>query len=160
MHNQNQAVGKDKSKQLILFGVALFNLGLITGLLIPLMANARMGLSSHLEGIINGMVLVILGLAWSRIQLGVRGQNTLYYLAIYGTYANWFATLLAGFIGAGGSMMPIAASNYLGTALQEGLIAFALMSLSFAMLVVGGLVFWGISRFEKPLPSKSQVIRA
>jgi len=148
MNTPQQIVGRDYSKRLILFGIALFNFGLLTGFLLPLMANPRLGLSSHLEGIINGLLLVILGLAWPRVNLGEKVKQGIFSLAIYGTYANWMATLLAGFVGVGGSMMPIAASEFMGSALQEGLIAFALISLSFAMLIVGGLVFWGVSRSE------------
>ena len=70
------------------FGLALFILGLLTGFLLPLMANARMGLSSHLEGIMNGLVLVVLGLLWPRLQLGAGSQKVAYYLALYGTYTN------------------------------------------------------------------------
>ncbi len=125
MNNLDQSMGSDYQRRLLLFGIALFNLGLLTGFLLPLMENARMGLSSHLEGIINGMLLVVLGLTWSRLTLGLTSRRVIYYLAIYGTYTNWAATLLAGFVGAGGSMMPIAASEFIGTGLQEGLIALA-----------------------------------
>jgi (hydroxyamino)benzene mutase len=46
--------------------ILLFSLGLVTGLLAPKLANPRMGLSSHLEGLMNGMFLVLLGLIWQR----------------------------------------------------------------------------------------------
>ena len=44
------------------YGILLFFLGLVTGLVVPMLANPRMGLSSHLEGLMNGMFLIILGL--------------------------------------------------------------------------------------------------
>lgn len=47
--------------RLIRWGVLLFLLGLVTGLMGPLFANPRMGLSSHLEGLMNGMFLALLG---------------------------------------------------------------------------------------------------
>jgi len=48
--------------RLLQFGYGLFLLGLLTGLGIPLLANPRMGLSSHLEGVMNGIFLIGLGL--------------------------------------------------------------------------------------------------
>ncbi|MBW6535801.1 MAG: hypothetical protein K0B11_12395 [Mariniphaga sp.] len=50
-------------------GVFLFLLGLIVGLVVPVLANPRMGLSSHLEGVMNGMLLIIFGLIWNRLKL-------------------------------------------------------------------------------------------
>jgi hypothetical protein len=48
--------------RLLQFGVLLFLLGLLSGFVTPALANPRMGLSSHLEGVMNGTFLVILGL--------------------------------------------------------------------------------------------------
>ena len=45
--------------------------------------------------------------------------------------------------------MPLAAAEFIGSGLQEGLITLALMSLSIAMLIVGGIALWGVSR--KPI---------
>lgn len=46
MSSNNQI---DQSRNLIRYGILLFLLGLITGFVIPVMANPRMGLSSHLD---------------------------------------------------------------------------------------------------------------
>lgn len=51
---------KIQSYRLIFLGVVLFLLGLIVGLIVPMLANPRMGLSSHIEGILNGMFLMLL----------------------------------------------------------------------------------------------------
>ncbi|MDX2425112.1 MAG: hypothetical protein QNK15_02545 [Cycloclasticus sp.] len=48
--------------KLVKFGILLFLLGLITGFIIPAMQNPRMGLSSHLEAVMNDMFLLMLGL--------------------------------------------------------------------------------------------------
>ncbi len=44
-------------------------LGLITGLLEQRFTNVRMGLSAHLEGVMNGILLLALGAAWNEVQL-------------------------------------------------------------------------------------------
>ena len=96
-------------RRLLQLGMFLFLLGLLTGLVVPQLTNPRMGLASHLEGILNGIFLVLLGLLWPKIRLSHRWLTITFWLAIYGTFANWAATLIAADWGAGASM-PMAAS--------------------------------------------------
>lgn len=131
------------SRKLLQFGVLLFLLGLSTGLLMPVFENPRMGLASHLEGILNGMFLISLGLFWQRLYLKSLFKKVTLALVIYGTFANWFATLMAAIWGAG-SMMTIASAGYEGAAWQEILITTLLFTLSFAMLAVCGLLLYGL----------------
>jgi hydroxylaminobenzene mutase len=104
-----------------------------------------MGLSSHLEGVMNGMLLMILGLAWTRLSLGERARLSVYWLALYGAFANLAATLLAAFWGAG-SMMPLAARGSQGSDFQEAVLATLLVSLSLAMIAVFVMVVVGLTR--------------
>src|ERR1700759_5661765 len=57
--------------QTLLFklGLVLFVIGLLTGFAIPALKNPRMGLTSHLEGVLNGMFLALLGLLWPHVHL-------------------------------------------------------------------------------------------
>ncbi|MCG2581994.1 MAG: hydrogenase [Marinobacter sp.] len=144
MNNASLPAVADRERRLYQLGIILFLLGLLTGFLLPLMENARMGLSSHLEGIMNGIVLIVLGLIWPKLRLGPTAERITFGLAVFGTYTNWLATLAAGFMGAGASMMPIAGAGFEGSAVQEGLITLALTSLSVAMVVVAGMVLWGV----------------
>lgn len=132
------------SRWALRLGVLLFLLGLLAGFLLPAMANPRMGLTSHLEGVINGIFLLAVGLLWPHLSLGKLAQRLLFAFVVYGAYVNWLVTLLAGFWGAGAGMMPIAGGGHEGTALQEAFITFGLMSLSVGMLVAGGLLLWGL----------------
>lgn len=129
---------------LLRLGMVLFLLGLLTGFLIPAMANPRMGLSSHLEGVLNGIFLLVLGLAWGRLALGARTRTLVIGLAAFGTYTNWLATLVAGFVGAGATMMPLAGGDQVGRPVEELLIGIALVSLSVAMIGVSALVLVGL----------------
>lgn len=150
-----------RSHRLLQLGVFLFLLGLLTGFAIPMLANPRMGLSSHLEGVLNGMFLLALGLIWPRLRLGSTARATTFWLAVYGTFANWAATLLAAAWGAGRTM-PIAAGAHEGTAGQEMVITVLLLSLSAAVVAVCGLVLWGLrlpSR-QEPLDRGEAEIRA
>lgn len=132
------------SRNLIRYGVGLFLLGLLTGFAIPAMQNPRMGLSSHLEGVQNGMLLMLFGIIWPQLQLSNSALQWGYGLALFGTYINWATTLLAGIWGAGAAMMPLAGKNLFGTTVQEGLIKLGLGSLSLAMLIVCGILLWGL----------------
>lgn len=130
------------SNRLLFFGFLLFFFGLAAGLFVPMMANPRMGLSTHLEGVMNGIVLVILGLIWSRINLSLRGLVIIYRLALYGSFANFAAVLLSAMTGAG-AMMPIAGGKE-GISSVEGIVSFLLVSLALAMLTVCVMVLYGL----------------
>lgn len=133
-----------QSHRLLQSGVVLLFLGLVGGFFIPMMANPRMGLSSHLEGVMNGMLLMILGLTWTRLRLGPRALVAGFWLAIFGTFTNWGTTLVASLLGAGESMMPLAAEGYRGGEIQEALIAVSLGSLALAVLTTVAIVFRGL----------------
>lgn len=134
------------SHKLIQLGVVLFLIGLLTGFTMPLLQNQRMGLSSHLEGIQNGIFLMIFGLIWERIELSEKYLKWSFNLAIYGTYTNWLTTFLAALWGAGSEMMPIAGQSMKGTILQEVMIKFGLVSLSISMIVVCIFIILGLKK--------------
>ncbi|HEY8686491.1 MAG TPA: hydrogenase [Chloroflexota bacterium] len=128
---------------LLQLGVLLFLIGLLTGLVIPRFANPRMALASHLEGVLNGIFLMVLGLLWHRLNLPNGWLVLTFWLAVYGSFANWLTTLLAAYWGAG-KLMPIAAMGRQGSSTQEGAIRFLLTSLSLAMIAVCVLVIVGL----------------
>jgi len=140
-HNQLQ------SNWLLFFGVLLFLFGLLIGLSIPLMANPRMGLSAHLEGIMNGIFLIVLGIIWNKIAVSSKWLNYTYWLILYGSFANFIAVSIGAITGAG-KMMPIAGGKD-GAPMIEGLISFLLISLTLAMVVVCVVVLIGIYRYIK-----------
>jgi hydroxylaminobenzene mutase len=131
-------------RRLLQLGVVLFLLGLLTGLAVPATANPRMALASHVEAVMNGIFLLVIGAIWPRLHLGIRAQRIALWLLAYGTFANWATTLLAAIWGAGEPMMPLAAAGHTGTSAQEALIAFGLISLSVAMIVVCPMLLWGL----------------
>jgi hydroxylaminobenzene mutase len=130
--------------RLLQMGMLLFLLGLLTGFVSPSFANSRMGLSSHLEGVMNGTFLMAFGLIWPKLALGRPALAVAFWLAIYGTFANWIATLLAAAWGAGAPMMPIAAAGHTGSGVEETVISVLLLSVGFAMVVTCILALWGL----------------
>lgn len=136
---------KRQSDRLIFYGVLLFLLGLIVGLVVPVLANPRMGLSSHLEGVMNGIFLIALGLIWPKVALSGRWLTVTFWLAIYGTFANWFGILIAAAFNAG-AMLTVAAGGREGSPAAEGIVTFFLITLTIAMLVVCFAVLIGLNR--------------
>lgn len=139
---------KIQSYRLIFLGVVLFLLGLIVGLIVPMLANPRMGLSSHIEGILNGMFLMLLGIIWHKIDLSVCWLKINFWLAVYGTFANWFGILIAAVFNAG-KMLNIAAQGKEGSPLIETIVNFSLITLSIAMIIVCISVLIGLKRNQK-----------
>ena len=104
-------------RRLALHGVVLFILGLLTGIVSPILSNPRMGLTSHLEGVMNGTFLIALGAAWRYVELEPSPAGAAYWLALYGTYVNWASTLLAGSFGTS-QLTPIAGAGHSAAAWQ------------------------------------------
>lgn len=136
---------KIQSNRLIYWGIFLFLLGLVVGLIAPIFANPRMGVSSHIEGILNGMFLIILGLIWDKILVSEKWLKITFWLAIYGTFMNWFGILLAAIFN-GGKMLGIMATTEESSPIVEGMIGFSLISLSIAMIATCVILLIGLRR--------------
>lgn len=125
---------RKQADRLVLWGLVLFLIGLVAGLLVPHTANPRMGLAAHLEGVMNGMFLMLLGLLWNRLLLSGALLKAAFILALYGTFANLLAVLLAALTGLGG-MMPMAGGKA-GAGVAEAVISFLLVSLALSMIAL------------------------
>lgn len=132
-------------KRLLVLGAALFLLGLLSGLVTGFMANPRMGLSAHMQGLTNGTFLLALGAAWPHVALGPRLQSLAFWLLAFGTVANWVATSLAAFWGTG-ELTPIISPEPAAAGWQEGVVSILLMALTLAMLAGSALVLAGFLR--------------
>lgn len=132
--------------QTLLFklGLILFVIGLLTGFAIPVLKNPRMGLTSHLEGILNGMFLALLGLLWPHVHLTHTWGVTAVVLIVYSAYANWLGALLAAAWGAGRKLAPIAAGDHEASKLKESIFGFLLISLSVAIVIGVVIVIVGL----------------
>jgi (hydroxyamino)benzene mutase len=145
---ENSISNKHQSDKLIFLGVLLFFLGLIVGLLVPVFANPRLGVSSHIEGVLNGIFLIVLGLIWHKVDLTDQWLKITFWLALYGTFANWFGILIAAVFNAG-KMLGIVANGKEGPAIAEGIVTFLLITLSIAMLFLCITVLIGLKRNSK-----------
>jgi hydroxylaminobenzene mutase len=130
-------------ERLYWLGMILFLLGLLIGFVSPAFRNPRLGLSAHLEGVMNGMFLILVGLIWDRVRLSLKWQNLVFILLIWAGYVNWLACVLGGIFGAS-RMTPIAGGAFHAQPWQENLVAFMFGSVGITMTVAVTLLVWGL----------------
>ncbi len=124
----------DHRRRLLRHGLLLFLLGLVTGFAVPAMSNPRAGLAGHLEGVMIGMFLVVVGLAWPELRFSDRFGRLVAGLLLVGTYANWAATTASGILGA--SMgTPIAGAGFAAGPVAEYVVYSTLVIVGITMLV-------------------------
>jgi len=109
---EEKMTADNRGKRLIWHGVLLFLIGLLTGFALPALTNPRLGLSAHMEALLNGMVLILLGgVVWNNLKVSERIEKLLFWLFLYAAYANWFFCLLAAVFGAN-KILPIASGEH------------------------------------------------
>lgn len=121
----------------------LFLLGLITGLMIMQMKNARMGLAAHLEAVMNGTFLVVAGFLWTELKISITLKKVLFFTLIYGTFMNWVSTLLAAILGTS-KMTPIAGAGHAGAQWQEMLVSASLITVGLTMVFSLVVIVYGL----------------
>jgi (hydroxyamino)benzene mutase len=131
------------NRHLMWHGVFLFLLGLVTGLLEQQFTNVRMGLSAHLEGLMNGTFLIALGAIWTEVRLPPWAKATAYWAALYSTYGNWLVTTLAAVFGTAANT-PIASAGHSGQPWQESLVAAGFLSVAVVIIACSLLLLWGL----------------
>ena len=148
------------SHKLVRYGITLFFLGLLTGFVMPVMRNPRMGLASHLEAVMNGMFLILLGLLWHKLRLSVGALKWGYSLSLFGTYTNWVTNLLAAIWGSGRRNAAYCWRRLSRSSMARSAYQSWIGALSLAMTVVCVIVLWGLKTStsenseEMILPSK------
>lgn len=137
-------------RRLLRHGIVLLLLGMLTGLVEARFTNVRMGLAAHLEGVMNGILLLALGATWQEVRLSARLHALAFGGLLYGTYANWAFTTLAAVWGTVG-LSPVTAEKLIAAGRsaapwQENLVLAGFVSVGLAMLGAVGLVLWGLRR--------------
>ena len=138
-------------KRLTWWGTLLFLLGLLTGLMLAIMPsvadNPRGVLSGHVEGILNGMFLIIVGLMADRVRLSTRASAACVALLLYSTFVNWITTTTAGILGAS-QATPIAGAGHHAAPVVEQAVMVVSVTVGIAMILAVGMLLWGLRRDE------------
>ncbi len=136
---------KDASRTLMRWGFFLFLCALVTGLAVPSFTNPRMAVSAHLEGVMNGLLLVVVGLVWSHLGLSGRLAQIVFWLFAYAAFANWGVTTLAAALGTS-RLTPVAGAGYSASPMQENVVQVIQVSLALAVIAAVALVVYSLRR--------------
>jgi hydroxylaminobenzene mutase len=80
---------------LVRAGFLLFTLALLTGFAIPAFFNPRMAVAAHLGAVLNGLVLIAIGLTWGLLSVSPLQGKLTRGAFLYGAYVSWVAGCLA-----------------------------------------------------------------
>jgi hydroxylaminobenzene mutase len=138
--------------RLLQIGVALFLFTSFEGFAVPYFAAPHLGRSVHTLSAFSGVLLISLGLMWSRLDLGAAASRIAFWFLIYSDLATIAAFLLAAVWGAGNSIMPLAAGAAHGSAFQEAAISAVAYSAAPTGLIAFALILWGL-RFPSLRPA-------
>jgi (hydroxyamino)benzene mutase len=133
----------DYRRRLLFNGMALFLIGLFTGLAEQHFANVRMAIAAHLEGVMNGTFLLAVGAIWSEVKLSPRASTVAYWSLFGGTYGNWAVTTLAAILGTA-ALSPITGSGRSAPQWQESLVSAGFIAIGVAIISGAVLLLWGL----------------
>jgi hydroxylaminobenzene mutase len=133
----------DRRRRLVWHGVLLFFLSLVEGLFVYGMRNPRMGVAAHTGGLVSGLFIAIVGLAWSELRLSDRWHVATYWLTLVGAYGGTLFLLVAALLGTSAAT-PIAGAGHAAPAWQESLVTVGLSATGVAILVACVLLLWGL----------------
>jgi hydroxylaminobenzene mutase len=139
-----------QSQRLLQIGVGLLLLTSLEGALIPYFAAPDLGFRAHTLGALQSVLLLPLGLAWTRLTLSDVAARVAFWLLVYSTVAIMAAYVLGAFWGAGNETIPMAAGAAHGSPAQEGVIkvlTFSSAPTGFGSLV---LILWGLRMPNRP----------
>ncbi|MER9845872.1 hypothetical protein NKJ55_00670 [Mesorhizobium sp. M0106] len=140
--------------RLLQIGVALLLFSSFEGFAIPYLAAPRLGLSAHTLSALEGVLLLGLGLTWSRLNLGAATSRIAFWLLIYSASAILAAYVIASAWAAGNETMPLAAGAFHGSAFQEAVIKGVAYSSAPTGLISFVLILWGL-RLSDAWPADS-----
>ena len=122
---------------LVRAGFVLFTLALLTGLAVPAFLNHRMAVAAHLGGVMNGLLLVALGLAWGLFAMGPLQAKLTRGAFLYATFANWGTACLAAAWGTN-RLTPLSGAGYGAAPWREDVVQ--ALQVSLALVIVAAAV--------------------
>ncbi len=135
-----------QGQRLLQAGVTLFLFTSLEGFAIPHLAAPRLGLSVHTLSALQGVLLLALGLVWTKLNLGVTTSRIAFTLLMYSVFAILSAYLIASVWGAGNETMMLAAGAYHGSVLQETVIKGVAYSSAPTGIISFTLILWGLRK--------------
>jgi hydroxylaminobenzene mutase len=129
-------------------GIVLFLYSSLDGFAIPFLASPRIGLSVHTLSGLQGVMLLAIGLLWSKLTLSPRMLKIAFWCLLYSTLAILAAYTIAAIWGVGNETitlmgeLPHGLSH--GSPFQETFIKVLAYSSAPTGLTAFGLILWGL----------------
>lgn len=135
------------AQHLMFHGILIFLIGLLMGfcLFFGVFPNGRIGLVAHLEGVMNGMFLAIVGLLWHRLSLSAGQQRLTLGLALSAVYLNIFQAVWWAFLGRS-TASPVFPADRPPFAIETLIMNVVLPALSIAFVGCCLMLLWGLRR--------------
>jgi hydroxylaminobenzene mutase len=148
MHINAPVLSARQGQRLLQLGLVLILYSSLDGFAIPYLGSQRIGLSVHTLSAYQAILLLALGLAWTRLRLTTTALRVAFWLLVYSTLAILAAYTVAAISGTGLDtirlMGELPHGLTRGTAGQERLIAMLAYSSAPTGLVAFGIILWGL----------------
>src|SRR5215510_3226991 len=109
-------------------GIALFVFSGLEGFVIHSLPVPSLGRSVHTLSAEQGIITLVLGLLWPRLNLGATASRVAFWTFLYSSFATLIPFVLAAIWGAGSGTIPLAAGTAQGSVVQEAMIKLILYS--------------------------------
>jgi (hydroxyamino)benzene mutase len=116
-------------RRLAVSGAWLFAVGMVTGIWAAVVLTGqvtvglpRLALAAHLNGLLGGFWLVLVGATLDMLRYGDAGRRRLAWVVMVPAWANWLVTLLASFLGVTGLQYTHDMTNNAIAALLQALV--------------------------------------
>jgi len=132
-----------QGRRLLQVGVVLLLVTSFEGFAIPSLAAPLVGRSAHSLMALLAILLLAMGLLWSKLNLRPSTSLIAFWFLIYSGFAIVASFLMAAIWGAGHSTMPLSGAP-LGTAFQETTIMIVAYSSAPTGIIAFALILWGL----------------
>ncbi|MEN8723541.1 MAG: hypothetical protein ABF335_11730 [Alphaproteobacteria bacterium] len=131
------------NNSLIRYGFILILLGLLAGFLGPMAKAPSLLISSHMIGMMGGILLIAMGAVWSRFTLSERGKSILKWSWLYTNFGNWLGVLTAAMTGAT-NFLEINGGPPADAGFANLFVSFMMLSISLAAIVASVTAIMGL----------------
>ena len=133
-----------QGQRMLQIGIALFVFAGFEGFVIHSLPVPSLGRSVHTLSALQGIITLVLGLLWPRLNLGATASRIAFWTYIYSSFATLVPFVLAAVWGAGNTTIPLAAGAARGSAFQEAIINIVLYSAALPFFISMALILWGL----------------
>jgi (hydroxyamino)benzene mutase len=142
--------------RMLQIGIALFVFSGLEGFVVHSFSVPSLGRSVHTLSALQGIMTLVLGLLWPRLNLSSTTSRIAFWTFIYSSFATLVPFVMAAFWGAGNTTIPLAAGTAHGSAFQEAIIKVILYSAAPPFFVSMVLILWGLRMVDARLPQSTK----